>query len=128
MLVCLASPSGRAVPAATLRATTADQGDLPMSKPNETPAPANAASIQAGHPVQQPATPIQDLDSYAWLRGYFSVMSEADVQGGSRVANGRWKNLDFLRLRDMALHLLDPGPGRTILDIGCADGATMVYC
>lgn len=39
-----------------------------------------------------------------------------------------WKNTDFLRLRDVALHLLNPRPGMIVLDVGCADGATMVYC
>jgi SAM-dependent methyltransferase len=61
-----------------------------------------------------------------WLRGYFVVGDESGHvrQGPVRA----WKNRDFLRLRDVALHLLDPRPGITILDVGCADGATMVYC
>lgn len=61
-----------------------------------------------------------------WLRGYFFKQPD-DVLDGEAVP-GVWKNVDFLRLRDAALHLLDPRPGRTILDIGCAEGATMVYC
>jgi SAM-dependent methyltransferase len=63
-----------------------------------------------------------------WLRGYFMVMPEADVQGGSRVAAGKRKNYDFLRLKDVALHLVEPGPGKAILEIGCNTGATMIYC
>jgi len=63
-----------------------------------------------------------------WLKGYFYVVPEAEVQGGSRVAVGVWKNVDFLRLRDCALHALDPKPGKVILDVGCGDGASMVYC
>src|SRR5262249_43104848 len=47
---------------------------------------------------------------------------------GDRRPKGAWKNIDFLRLRDVALHLLDPAPGKAILDLGCADGPTMVYC
>lgn len=63
-----------------------------------------------------------------WLRGYFVVLPEGGIQGGSRRAIGKWKNHDFLRLRDVALHLLEPRPGRVILDIGCANGPTMIYC
>lgn len=63
-----------------------------------------------------------------WLGGYFDLNDEADVQGGNRKAKGKWKNWDFLRLRDVALHLLAPSRGKVILDIGCANGATMVYC
>lgn len=63
-----------------------------------------------------------------WFRGYFYVLPEAEVRGGSREAVGVWKNTDFLRLRDRALHVLDPRPGKMIIDIGCGDGATMVYC
>ena len=62
-----------------------------------------------------------------WLRGYFGD-TECDVKGGSRVATGLRKNIDFMRLRDVALHLLDPQPGKVVFDVGCADGATMVYC
>ena len=62
-----------------------------------------------------------------WLRGYFFKQPD-DVLGRGEAVAGVWKNIDFLRLRDSALHLLDPRPGRTILDIGSAEGATMVYC
>jgi 2-polyprenyl-3-methyl-5-hydroxy-6-metoxy-1,4-benzoquinol methylase len=64
----------------------------------------------------------------SWLRGYFAVVDGFDVHGGNRERKGMWRNIDFLRLRDVALHLLAPRPGMTILDIGCSDGATMVYC
>lgn len=68
-----------------------------------------------------------DVEDY-WLKGYFAV-SVADVKSATkRVRKGRRKNVDFLRLRDVALHLLEPRKGRLILDIGCADGATMIYC
>ena len=72
--------------------------------------------------------PPLDYPDDPWLKGYFQVMPEADVRGGSRVPTGVWKNVDFLRLRDFSLHLLDPQPGKVILDVGCSDGATMVYC
>lgn len=64
----------------------------------------------------------------AWLKGYFYVCPEADAIGGSRVQLGVWKNVDYLRLKDFALHLVDPRPGKVILDVGCANGAVMVYC
>ncbi len=59
-------------------------------------------------------------------RGYFFVM-EGDLREGS-VPTGVWKNIDFLRLKDFVLHLLDPKPGKLILDIGCHTGSMMVYC
>lgn len=61
-----------------------------------------------------------------WLKGYFYVLPEAEVQGGRRVAVGVWKNLGFPRLRDCAFHTFDPQPGKMILNVGCADGASMV--
>jgi SAM-dependent methyltransferase len=63
-----------------------------------------------------------------WLRGYFTVLPESYIQGGGRVATRKQKNIDFLRLRDVALHLVAPAPGRRVLDIGCANGPTMIYC
>jgi 2-polyprenyl-3-methyl-5-hydroxy-6-metoxy-1,4-benzoquinol methylase len=62
-----------------------------------------------------------------WLRGYFTT-DAVDVLGGARTENAYYKNEDFLRLRDTALHALDPAPGMKILDVGCAGGANMVYC
>jgi SAM-dependent methyltransferase len=62
-----------------------------------------------------------------WLRGYFNMVG-VDRLDNTEGATSWRKNVDFLRLRDVALHLLEPGPGKMILDLGCADGATMVYC
>jgi SAM-dependent methyltransferase len=62
----------------------------------------------------------------AWLKGYFLV-TRSDSLKGTPVA-GLWKNVDFLRLKDYILHLLAPGPGKVVLDVGCSDGAMMVYC
>jgi 2-polyprenyl-3-methyl-5-hydroxy-6-metoxy-1,4-benzoquinol methylase len=81
------------------------------------------AATQIGAELAQPANVPDD----SWLRGYFA-RRDVDVQGGDGASTGVWKNMDFLRLRDVALHLLEPGPGKTVLDIGCADGATMIYC
>jgi 2-polyprenyl-3-methyl-5-hydroxy-6-metoxy-1,4-benzoquinol methylase len=61
----------------------------------------------------------------SWIRGYFETRPASDVHGPKQ---GTWKNVDFLRLRDVALHLLDPKPGMSVLDLGCSNGATMVYC
>jgi len=72
-------------------------------------------------------TSLKDLED-GWLRGYFYILPEADVIGGNRVPIGVKKDVDFLRLRDFALHLLNPLPGKVILDVGSADGTTMVYC
>lgn len=73
----------------------------------------------------EPKVADEALDD-SWLRGYF-VTGQGDLRT-LPTASGRWKNRDFLRLRDVGLHLLDPQPGKVILDVGCADGATMVYC
>ncbi|MBL8611488.1 MAG: class I SAM-dependent methyltransferase [Myxococcales bacterium] len=63
----------------------------------------------------------------AWLRGYFGIAPDAD-KGKVVQPKRRRKNVDFLRLRDVALHALAPAPGMKLLDIGCANGPTMVYC
>lgn len=62
-----------------------------------------------------------------WLKGYFYRV-ETDRRDGERRHERSWKNWDYLRLKDFALHLLEPRAGRKILDIGCGDGAMMVYC
>jgi len=62
-----------------------------------------------------------------WLRGYFTT-DECDIIGGDRSSSVFRKNSDSLRLKDAALHKLNPQPGKTILDVGCADGAMMIYC
>jgi len=63
----------------------------------------------------------------AWLGGYFKV-ERVDTNGPHAPCDVWRKNIDYLRLKDFALHLLEPGPGKNVLDIGCAGGATMVYC
>jgi len=77
--------------------------------------------------------PIEETgDSRAdeWLRGYFQNTDTDHVAGRKKEESRRplWKNIDYLRLRDFALHLLDPRPGKKILDVGCANGPTMIYC
>lgn len=70
---------------------------------------------------------VTEYPENGWVRGYFETI-ESDVLGGTRSTSAYWKNTDFLRLRDTALHVLNPGPGMVILDVGTANGATMVYC
>ena len=60
------------------------------------------------------------------LRGYFYVV-RADERG-DQAPTGVRKDVDFLHLRDFALYLSDPGPGKRVLDVGCFTGAMMVYC
>jgi SAM-dependent methyltransferase len=70
------------------------------------------------------------LDKYppdGWLKGYFYI-NEPDVIGGDRSEERCWKNTDYLRLKDFALSLLNPQPSENIIDVGCGDGAMMVYC
>jgi SAM-dependent methyltransferase len=61
-----------------------------------------------------------------WLRGYFHLPREPGDP--PRAMPKRWKNLDFMRLRDVGLQLVAPRPGSRILDVGCANGPTMIYC
>src|SRR3954467_8518322 len=67
-----------------------------------------------------------DLDDFGAERGFFQDFPDADRRGG-RPWNGTWRrNLDFLRLKDHALHLVSPRPGMKVLDPGGANGAQMV--
>jgi SAM-dependent methyltransferase len=94
---------------------------MPMIDPQDSP------------PASEPKTEVprvifrDDYPEDGWLRGYFFV---GDGSGHASAASkgGAWKNIDYMRLRDAALHRLNPRPGDRILDVGCADGATMVYC
>jgi SAM-dependent methyltransferase len=65
-----------------------------------------------------------------WLHGYFRTDEDDGASKGRSAGAGSswWKNVDYLRLKDLAIHLLDPKPGTKVLDVGCADGAMMVYC
>lgn len=72
----------------------------------------------------------EESPSFWAERGFFPVDPLAD-RGSARApltTDPHYKNLDFLRLKDFALHLLGPRQGMRILDLGCADGAQMVYC
>jgi SAM-dependent methyltransferase len=83
-----------------------------------------------GHPRQSGRSPVAYEDQYpqdGWLRGYFLVGDESG-RIPAELSGRAWKNFDAMRLRDAGLHRMNPRPGEIILDIGCADGATMVYC
>ena len=72
--------------------------------------------------------PVSEAPADWGLNGYFHVMPEEDVRGGARPRDRVWKNRDFLRLKDKALLLLGQIGGKRVLDLGCAEGASMVYC
>ena len=59
------------------------------------------------------------------LRGYFTVDEPNHVPGTPK---RRRRNVDFLRLKDFALHLMGVLPGKKILEIGCGYGAEMLPC
>lgn len=77
--------------------------------------------------VAQDGARIQGYPEDGWLKGYF-YCNEVDIHGGNRSTSTSWKNLDYLRLKDKLIHLLNPRASEKILDAGCADGAMMVYC
>ncbi|PIQ82849.1 MAG: hypothetical protein COV76_01675 [Candidatus Omnitrophica bacterium CG11_big_fil_rev_8_21_14_0_20_64_10] len=74
-----------------------------------------------------PPPPRDRYPEDGWLKGYF-YLNDTDVRGADHKHGKCRKNLDFLRLKDFALHLLNPRPGQQIFDMGCADGAMMIYC
>jgi len=62
-----------------------------------------------------------------WLKGYFYARRN-DIKGTSENVAKSYRDLGYLKHKDYILHLLDIKQGDRILDIGCADGAMMVYC
>lgn len=61
-----------------------------------------------------------------WIKGYFYV-SENDTKHAKKNTTEAYRDLGYIRHKDYFLHLLDIKPGIKVLDIGCADGAMMVY-
>lgn len=69
-----------------------------------------------------------NVDDFGSERGLFRVAADDRVDGSWSPESGWRKNADFLRLKDFALHLAAPRAGMNVLDIGCSDGAQMVFC
>lgn len=70
------------------------------------------------------------LDGYpedGWLKGYFYARRN-DIKGTSDNVSKAYRDLGYLKHKDYILHLLNIKEGEKLLDVGCADGAMMVYC
>jgi 2-polyprenyl-3-methyl-5-hydroxy-6-metoxy-1,4-benzoquinol methylase len=70
------------------------------------------------------------IDAYpedGWLKGYFYARRN-DIKGTSDNVSESYRDLGYLKHKDYILHLLDIKQGERVLDVGCADGAMMVYC
>lgn len=70
------------------------------------------------------------LDAYpqdGWLKGYFYI-HDNDIKGKADEIKGAYRDMDYIRHKDYLLHLLDIKQNGKVLDVGCADGAMMVYC
>ncbi len=70
------------------------------------------------------------VDAYpedGWLKGYFYAR-ENDIKGVKDEATKAYRDIAYIRHKDYVLHLLDIKKGERVLDIGCADGAMMIYC
>ncbi len=70
---------------------------------------------------------VEEYPRDGWLKGYFYAdeIHLKDIKPELRQA---YRDLGYLRHKDYLLHLLDVRPGEKIIDIGCGDGAMMVYC
>jgi 2-polyprenyl-3-methyl-5-hydroxy-6-metoxy-1,4-benzoquinol methylase len=64
---------------------------------------------------------------WGYIAGYFYDW-DADRKDCDRIPRGVVRDLDFVRLKDEFLFMVDPRPGLRFLDIGCAVGATAIYC
>lgn len=70
------------------------------------------------------------VDAYpsdGWLGGYFYV-NEEDLKGHKKQPTKAYRDLGYIRHKDYILHLLNVKENEKVLDVGCADGAMMVYC
>ena len=77
---------------------------MPMIEPHGSP-PASEPKTEVPRVIVR-----DDYPEDGWLRGYFFVGDESGHT--SAAAKGpAWKNIDYMRLRDAALHRLNPRPG-----------------
>ena len=69
------------------------------------------------------------VDKYpedGWLKGYFYAKDD-DINGTSKTSLA-YQDLAYIGHKDYILHLLDIKRGERVFDIGCSNGAMMVYC
>ncbi len=70
---------------------------------------------------------IEDYPEDGWLKGYFYARELEDLDA-DQTQKSAYRDLDYIRHKDMTIYMLEIKPGEKILDVGCADGAMMVYC
>lgn len=70
---------------------------------------------------------VENYPENGWLKGYFYAREEDNLTSEQNY-NCAYRDIDYIRHKDMAIHLLNIKYGDKILDVGCADGATMIYC
>jgi len=82
--------------------------------------------------TEKPVPTPNDAELFRDERGLFFPDPAIDRRRSTRMTvqaqTAARKNVGFLRLKDMALHLLDPRRGLRMLDLGCGRGAQIVYC
>lgn len=61
-----------------------------------------------------------------WLKGYFHV-EENDIKNGKGASTEGYQDMGYIKHKDYVLHLLNVKRGEKILDVGCSDGAMMIY-
>ena len=70
---------------------------------------------------------VENYPEDGWLKGYFYAREE-DNLASEQNCNSAYRDIDYIRHKDMAIYLLNIKYGDKILDVGCADGAMMIYC
>lgn len=70
---------------------------------------------------------VEEYPEDGWLKGYFYAR-EGDSTSREKVLGKAYRDFAYIKHKDFALHLLDIKNGEKVLDVGCANGAMMVYC
>jgi 2-polyprenyl-3-methyl-5-hydroxy-6-metoxy-1,4-benzoquinol methylase len=70
----------------------------------------------------------QSTYDFSDFQGLFIADEEADRVYGLGGTRPAVPNVDFRRLKDLALTFVDPRPGLKILEIGCGRGANAIPC